>query len=163
MNNPIDDEIISENHRKAIHILLDYLEQQSIEYQFTGGLAGNLFGSRWKLHDIDIEVHLESLYTIEKGFQPFVINSVHRYSDEEFEIWLLQLRIENIDVDINAVEDFIIKPAIKIETNIENAMDLLFENRPVKVQPLEDIIAYKKLLGRDKDVQELIDLSLKRT
>lgn len=159
MENTIDYTIISESHRKVIHRLLDYFERHRIEYQFTGGLAGNLFGSLWKLQDIDIEVHLENLYTIEKAFKPFIVNTVHRYSDDEFEIWLLQLNIENIDIDINAVEDFIIKPNIEIETYIENAVNIQFENRVVKVQPLQDIIAYKKLLGRDKDLQELTQLT----
>jgi len=158
MKYEIDGNIISNAHRKVIHQLVDFFEKQNLLYQFTGGFSSNLFGSVWKLQDIDIETDLKSLYKIQEALKPYVIKEIHRYSDEEFQIWLLQLQVENIKIDINAVEDFIIKPNLKIETKIENAILVLFDNRLVRTQSLEDIIKYKKLLNRHKDLEELTKL-----
>lgn len=158
MTTPINTNVISNAHRKVIHYLLDIFDVNKIEYQFTGGFAGNLFGSLWKLQDIDIETDLKTLYKIQELLMQFVVLETHRYEDEEFQIWLLQLEIENVIIDINAVEDFIIKPDFKIETDIQNFIMKCFDRRIVKVQPLKDIIEYKKKLNRIEDLKELLSL-----
>lgn len=161
MKKNIGKNIVSEKQKRVIHLLVDYFEKHNIKYHFTGGLAGNLFGSLWKLQDIDVEVEIKNLYKIENDFNNFILKSVHKYIDDEFEIWLLQLKIDDVEVDINAIEDFLIKPSFKVETKIENAVEIFFENRTVKTQPLEDIISYKKLLKRDRDLEELTKLCRK--
>ena len=39
---------------RALRRLTDILDQARADYQFTGGFAGNLHGSRWPLHDLDL-------------------------------------------------------------------------------------------------------------
>lgn len=155
-----DRKIISAAHSRVIHLLVDYFESNTILYRFTGGFSGNLFGSRWKLQDLDIEVTLESLYELQKSFKNFITKPIHRYVDEEFEIWLLQLKIYGVDIDINAIEDFYIKPDFKIESDIENSVNAVFENRIIRTQSLEDIITYKTLLKRNNDLKELNNLKI---
>lgn len=150
--------IITNKKLKVIFRIIDFCHKKNIPYQITGGLAGNLYGSKWRLHDIDLETNLEYLYSIEKEFLKQVIQSTKRYKDNEFNIWLLQLNFNGVVIDINAIEDFYIGKGIKIETNLDNAIEMDFFDRKVKVQPLEDLIYYKKILKREADLNDLLKL-----
>lgn len=138
--------------------LVEYFNINNISYQVTGGLAGNLYGSLWPLHDIDIELNLDNLYTVEKQFSAFVVQPVARYVDEEFDIWLLKLVVESVEVDINAVEDFCLRPYGPVTANLADATEIQLQGRTINVQPLDGLIAYKQLLRRDKDVADLLRL-----
>lgn len=149
---------ITKKQEEVFLQFIEYFDGNHIKYQITGGLAGNLYGSIWKLHDLDFETTLKNLAIIENDFAHFVIVKTSRYIDDEFNIWLLRLNINGIEIDINAVEDFYINENIKIETNLENAVDKVFIGKKVKVQPLKDIICYKKILNRKIDLNDLSKL-----
>ncbi|MFY7666790.1 nucleotidyltransferase [Flavobacterium sp.] len=150
--------IITNEKLEVVFRMIDFFQDRKIPYQITGGLAGNLYGSAWKLHDIDLETHLEYLPEIEEAFYDHIALPTKIYQDEEFSIWLLQLNFNGVTVDINAVEDFYIADSIKIETNLDEAREMTFFGRKVKVQPLKDLIAYKKILKREVDVRDLSKL-----
>ncbi len=152
----ISKNIVSENQSSVILMLVDFFECYGIDYQFTGGFSANLFGSQWKLKDIDIETNLKSLYIIQREFQRQIVNPIQRYVDDEFDIWLLQLRINNIDIDINAIEDFYIKPNFKIETKLEDCVYISFRGKIIRTQHLKNIIEYKQILNRHNDLKELM-------
>ncbi|MFN7115942.1 MAG: nucleotidyltransferase domain-containing protein [Saprospiraceae bacterium] len=151
--------IITQQQYLLINQWIDYFTDQQMPYQATGGLAGNLHGSKWRLHDLDFETNLAQLYKIEQDFSAYVTRPVHRYQDEEFDIWLLQLKMEAIEVDINAVEAFYVfngqGEKILIISDLAQAEALLFDARRIRVQPLKDLIHYKKILQRNADVMEL--------
>lgn len=148
---------ISINQQEVILQFIDYFNNKNIKYQITGGLAGNLYGSSWNLQDIDFETNFNNLAIIENDFTDYVTVKTSRYIDNEFNIWLLRLNIDGIEIDINAVEDFYINN-IKIETNLENAIDKVFMGKKVKVQSLKDIIDYKTILNRKNDLEDLLKL-----
>jgi hypothetical protein len=100
------------------------------------------------------------LAIIESHFAQFVTIKTSRYLDEEFSIWLLRLKVNDLEIDSNAIEDFYLNGNTKIETNLEKATDKVFFGRKVKVQPLEDIINYKKILNRQADLNDLMKLSI---
>lgn len=150
--------LISKAQQELILQFADYFDNKSIKYQITGGLAGNFYGSLWKLHDIDFETSLSNLAIIENDFADYVTLKTSRYIDNEFNIWLLRLKVNRIEIDINAVEDFYINENIKIETNLENAIDKVFVGKKVKVQPLKEIINYKTILNRQNDLKDLLKL-----
>jgi len=152
------EKIISNKQEQLILQFIYYFDNNNIKYQITGGLAGNLYGSLWHLHDIDFETSLSNLAIIENDFADYVTLKTSRYIDNEFNIWLLRLEINGIEIDINAVEDFYLNENIKIETNLENAIDKVFIGEKVKVQPLKDIINYKKILNRQNDLKDLLKL-----
>jgi hypothetical protein len=151
---------ISKKQEELVVQFIDYFESNNIKYQLTGGLAGNLYGSKWRLHDIDFETSFSNLAIIESHFAQFVTIKTSRYLDEEFSIWLLRLKVNDLEIDINEIEDFYLNGNIKIETNVEKATDKVFFGRKVKVQPLEDIINYKKILNRQADLNDLMKLSI---
>ncbi|MCU0542855.1 MAG: hypothetical protein MUE44_11770 [Oscillatoriaceae cyanobacterium Prado104] len=153
--------MISTNHLKTLKLLVLTFDKHQIPYQITGGLAGNIYGSTWPLHDIDIEVPQTRIAEVADLFRAYTVRPLSRFVDEEFDLMFLALRINDIEVEINQVEDaFIFSDGIrlKLDTDLSKARKLNFLGLDVFVQPLDDIIKYKKLLKRNNDVSDLIKL-----
>lgn len=158
MNTPI----ISSHHLKTLRLLVTTFEQHSIEYQFTGGLAGNVYGSAWPLQDIDIDIAQKDIHRVLHIFKDYVIRPFSKFVDEEFELMLLTLRINDVDVEINqAEESFIFINGIRQKNDIDLSQreKKVFLGLGMYVQPLRDLIQYKQLLNRQADISDLIDLS----
>lgn len=154
-------EIISNNHWETIKFLVSVFDKNLIEYQFTGGFAGNVYGSTWPLHDVDVEVVQKDIQLLADRLKDYTIRPFAQFVDEEFDLMLLTLKINDIEVDINQVEDaFIFANGIKtpLNTDISRRNKIFFLGLELYVQPLSDLIQYKKFLGRQADVNELIKL-----
>lgn len=52
---------ITSAQREALGTLVDALREIGLPFQATGGLAGNLHGSQWPLHDLDFDVAAAAL------------------------------------------------------------------------------------------------------
>ncbi|NJK74068.1 MAG: hypothetical protein HC942_08020 [Microcoleus sp. SU_5_6] len=153
--------MISENHLKTLKLLISTFDEYQIPYQITGGLAGNIYGSKWPLQDIDIEVPQTRIAEVAELFGEYTVRPLSRFVDEEFDLMFLALRINDIDVEINQAEDaFIFSDGIRIQldTDLSQARRLNFCGLNLLVQPLDNIIKYKKLLKRHNDVSDLIKL-----
>lgn len=154
--------MISANHLKTLKLLISTFDEHQISYQITGGLAGNIYGSTWPLHDIDIEVPQTRIADVAELFREYTVRPLSRFVDEEFDLMFLALRINEIEVEINQVEDaFIFSDGLrlKLDTDLSKARKINFLGLDMFVQPLDDIIKYKKLLKRNNDVSDLIKLN----
>jgi hypothetical protein len=153
--------IISENHLKTLSLAIATFDRHNIRYQATGGLAGNIYGSKWPLHDIDIEVSQRDMAKVVEIFREYTVRPLFRFVDEEFDLMLLGLCINDIEVEITQAEDaFIFSNGVRIrlETDLSKAKKIRFLGLDIFVQPLDDIITYKRLLSRNNDVSDLISL-----
>lgn len=153
--------IISENHLKTLNLVIATFDRHNIPYQATGGLAGNIYGSKWPLHDIDIEVSQRDMAKVVELFKEYTVRPLFRFVDEEFDLMLLGLCINDIEVEINQAEDaFIFSNGVRmrLETDLSKAKKIRFLGLDILVQPLDDIIKYKRLLSRNNDVSDLISL-----
>ncbi len=153
--------IISENHLKTLNLLIATFDRHKISYQVTGGLAGNIYGSKWPLHDIDIEVSQRDMAKVVELFREYTVRPLFRFVDEEFHLMLLGLCINDIEVEINQAEEaFIFSDGVRIQldTDLGKAKKIRFLGLYILVQPLDDIIKYKQLLKRNNDVNDLMNL-----
>lgn len=149
---------ITERQLQVLRLLVARLDQAGIDYQFSGGLAGNIHGSSWPLQDIDIEVAQKHILAAEQIFGEFVIEPVHFFENNEFRMFMLNLNAEGTSVDINQVEDAFVNANgnwIKLDTDLKKAEIVNWRELVVRVQPLQDLIHYKELLGRNADVTDL--------
>lgn len=145
----------------ALTRIIHTLNHHAVPYQITGALAGNLHGSRWPLQDIDIEVDAD-LARLAEWFPDCLVWGPGRYVDDEFSLDLLQLNIAGIPVDINSIHEVYLRPAsspVRFPTDLSRALDAEIAGLRVKVQPLEDLIHYKRLLQRSEDLADLENLS----
>lgn len=153
---------VSPAHWRALLRLVATLERHGIPYQVSGGLAGNVHGSAWPLHDIDVDVPGARIAQVAALFSGEVVRPPARFVDEEFDVALLCLALDGVPVDVSAADDAWIFTRAGVRTplpiDLARAERREFRGMPLFVAPLDDLIAYKRVLGRDRDVADLLRL-----
>jgi hypothetical protein len=152
---------ITAQQLQVLRRLITCFEQQAIRYQVTGGLAGNIYGSTWPLHDIDVDVARTDLPKIVACFAAMIVRPFGRFIDDEFDLYLLSLEIERVQVDISQAEEaYLFSHGKRLPLNIDlsRAQQHDFQGVRLWVQPLDALIAYKEQLGRTADVADLYRL-----
>ena len=146
----------------ALLRLVRALDDAGIRHQISGGLAGNVHGSAWPLHDIDIDVPGARIADVAAIFAGEVEHGPARFVDDEFDLTLLRLVLDGVPVDVSAAEEaWIFTPAgvrAPLRIDISRAERKEFRGCRLFVAPLDDLIAYKRLLGRERDVADLLRL-----
>jgi hypothetical protein len=143
---------------QALRRLVGILDGAAVAYQFTGGFAGNLHGSRWSLHDLDLDVAAADLPRLADPLRPFTTRPLGRYADHEFDLQLLRAEIEGVGIDVSQVEDaYAVRGGrrVPLGTSLARRVRVPLLDFTVWVQPLDELIAYKELLGRAADLVEL--------
>jgi GNAT superfamily N-acetyltransferase len=152
---------LSASQESALRRLVGILERSGACYQFTGGFAGNLHGSHWPLHDLDLDVAQADLPKIADLLQPHTTQPLGLYVDDEFELQLMRGEIEGVPFDVSQAEDAFARVGgkrVSLGTNLERRQRTVVLGMETWVQPLSDLIAYKQLLGRHADLAELREL-----
>jgi hypothetical protein len=143
---------------RALRRLVGILEEAGAPYQFTGGFAGNLHGSCWPLHDLDVDVGRADLLRVAELLRPWTTVALGLYVDKEFELHLLRGEIEGVPIDVSQVEGAyarVGKRRVPLGTTLANRQRAPALDMEVWVQPLAELIAYKELLGRSVDLADL--------
>src|SRR4051794_21968964 len=90
---------------RALRRLVGLLDAAGVRYQFTGGFAGNLHGSSWPLHDLDVDVACEDLPRVAEVLRPYTTRPLGLYVDDEFELQLLRAEAEGVAIDVSQAEE----------------------------------------------------------
>lgn len=154
---------ITPAQHRVLAWLVARLDTLGIPYVASGGLAGNLHGSDWPLHDIDLDVPGSRLVdvatAIAAAFPSATIVGPRPYADEEFALELLTARVDGVDVDVSAAESVVLCSPDGTRRAWPTALDA-HETRTVgalavRVVPLTQLLAYKRVIGRAADVAAL--------
>jgi hypothetical protein len=151
------------SQERALRRLVGILDQSGACYQFTGGLAGNLHGSHWPLHDLDVDVARRDLPRVAELLRPYTTQPLSLYVDEEFELHLLRAEVEGVAIDVSQAEEAYARVGgrrVPLGTSLARRQRALVLGMEVWVQPLGELIAYKELLGRSADLADLRRLQL---
>ncbi|HVS36982.1 MAG TPA: S66 peptidase family protein [Gemmataceae bacterium] len=143
---------------RALRRLVGLLDAAGACWQFTGGFAGNLHGSRWPLHDLDVDVARDDLPRFAELLAPYTTFPLGPYADDEFELVLWRGEIEGQAIDVSQAEEGYARVGgrrVPLDVNLTRRQRVRALDLDVWVQPLDDLIAYKKLLGRSADLLDL--------
>ena len=146
------------SQERAVRRLVTLLDEAGACYQFSGGFAGNVYGSRWPLHDLDVDVARQDLPRLAALLHPFISRPFGLYEDAEFRLYLVRATLEGMDIDVNQAEDAYGRCGgqwVSLQTDLTRRQRMPVLDFHVWVQPLEDLIAYKVLIGRSTDVADL--------
>lgn len=139
---------------RALLRLVRAFDAAGIAYQLPGGLAGNVHGSAWPLHDIDLDVPGARIAEVAALFAGEAVDGPARFVDKEFDLELLRLDLDGVPVDVSAAGDAWIFTRTGARTplriDLARAERREFHGILLSVAPLDDLIAYKQLLGRDR-------------
>ncbi len=156
---------LTESQEGAIRLLVKILDEAESCYQFTGGFAGNLHGSSWPLHDLDIDVAKKDLPRLAQFLQPYICRPLAAYEDDEFKLQLIQAKIEGVEIDIAQAEESYGWSGGKwmpLGTDLAQRQMVPLLDMQVCVIPLDALIAYKELIGRTADVADLREIRDRR-
>jgi hypothetical protein len=151
---------------RGLRRLVSILDEAGACYQFTGGFAGNLHGSRWPLHDLDVDVARTDLPRLGELLRPYTIRPLGLYVDHEFELQLLRAEFEGVAIDVSQAEAAYARTGgqrVPLGTHLVHRQRVRVLEMEVWVQPLAELIAYKELLGRSADVADLKALQARPT
>lgn len=139
----------------------DALDAANVPWMAVGGLAGNLWGSTWPLHDVDLDVPTAQLPRIASHGSAHVFWQ-GRYVDDEFDIELVRMRFDDVEVDVSGADDAFVFTSAGLRTPLPNTLRERvlrpLAQRWVPCQRLSDLIAYKTLIGRATDLADLARL-----
>lgn len=153
-------------HDEALTMLLDLFESRGLWYRATGGLAGNLHGSSWPLHDIDLDYRREDWPRIAAGLGALLVSPPALYEDEEFRLVMAVARIAGVQVELCQLEGCQVAEGKDWVTQAADPAcreRKVWRGRAVWALPLAELIAYKRLLGREADLRDLLRLSMSAT
>ena|ERR1051325_2328059 len=154
-------DVLTPGQTKAVRTLVDLFTRLGIPYRCTGGLAGNFYGSAWPLSDIDIDVRESDLLIAAEALGPCVTMAPKRVVDDEFNIVLLKARLDDVDAEIiQAEEAFINAGGVwePFDVDVNRAEKVRWDGRDIALIPLDELIRYKRRLGRHADVADLIEV-----
>lgn len=140
----------------ALAWIVGVLQTRNIPFQITGGLAARVYGSTRPLADIDIDVPEEFLPALARALTDHVVFGPERLCDEEWDLDLLTVGYAGWRIDLGGahtarVFDRAARAWVPVTTDLTTAArrDVLGIDAPVVAKG--DLIAYKRVLGRDVD------------
>lgn len=157
------DQLVTAEHVKTLRYITSTLKENRIHFQISGGLAAMAYGARNRpLADIDVDIYKKDVIKIKKLFSKYIIRPFSSYKDEQFDIFLMTLKINSILVDFSQVEDmYFLNPHGKKRresVDLESAETVKFLDLIIPIEKKENLIDYKKFIAREvdrKDVEEI--------
>lgn len=142
--------------------ILEAMNRAQLPFQATGGLAGNLHGSVWPLHDLDFDVAPPLLSRMATEFRAQVVYGPAPFRDEEFALDLLTLRFGSVEVDLSDAASIRLLSAGGEEqpwpTDLTAVVWRPLGHHTIPAMPLPQLLAYKRAIGREADVADLMTL-----
>src|SRR5436309_6485820 len=96
---------LTASQERALRRLAGILDDAGARYQFTGGFAGNLHGSRWPLHDLDVDVARQDLPCLAGFLKPYTTHPLGTFVNDEFELQLLRAEMHGVAIDVSQAEE----------------------------------------------------------
>ena len=140
---------------KVLEWIVEIISINDIDYQITGGLAANLYGSGREVYDIDIEVSDLDVWRLGFLCEEYIVYGPERYVDEHFDLLLMTLDYGGQLIDVCGIDSMSIRGESQ-EIDLGSAVEV----DGYRVVGLGDLIAYKKLLCRDVDLIDIRNICI---
>lgn len=149
--------------QKAFHFIIDLLEEQGINYQISGGLAAHVHGSGRPLADIDIDVDASALSRLAELTKEYITRPLGRYQDAHWDLLLLTINVAGQEIDLCSPQTLIFNHAAQAWESYDSDLSQ-YEikevfGRKVRVETRDALLTYKRILGREVDIEDVADLT----
>lgn len=126
-------------------------------------MAALAYGGKRPLYDIDVDIYKKDIRKVRELFRQFITEDFYRLQSDNFDIWLMTLEIDGVPIDITQNEEsYFINPDGKkfsFDANITKAKIVSIAGIDIPVENKEDLIAYKKIIARDTDLEDVRAIS----
>lgn len=145
--------------------LIPILEEFSVPYQIVGGLAAKFYGSQRSLVDLDFyaDMRATGFPSVLREIRSHLIWGPEHFKDQNWDITFLKIDFCTQRIEIGDSNDayFFDRNAgqwVSQKIDFANSLSFNIFGIAVEVMPKQALIDYKRLLAREVDVADLIDL-----
>jgi hypothetical protein len=151
------------NTEAAFKWIVGLLKKYDIPFQVSGGFAARLYGSQRALADIDIGIPDSRFEELFPDIKQYLIYGPEHYQDNEWDLQLMILKYENQKIDIAGRDTIMIFDKsqgiwIPAHRDMTTSVDMEVYGTMVPVIPKEAMIAYKKKIAREVDIEDVQQL-----
>ncbi len=147
----------------ALRWIVGLLRQVGQPFAVVGGLAANAYGSQRPLNDIDIDLSIGAFEKLLPLVRPYVKFGPAKYQDSFFDLDLMVLNYADQDIDLTAAETIrIFNRTSELWCDLPTDLSLVNQRSvlgvDVPVMNRELLVAYKKMVGREVDLEDILQL-----
>jgi hypothetical protein len=154
--------MLTDTQKQVLKRIVSTLKKAGIPYQISGALAAMIRGSSRPFKDIDIDIYKKDIQRVRDLFDEAKGKGVEHIQDTHFDMHLLHFDIEGVHIDFCQVEDCYFKSPdgsqVIIQANPATAQEMNVDGVTVSVQDKEELIAYKKVIARETDLQDIEEM-----
>lgn len=148
------------NVKAALIWITNILQKKHVQFQIAGGLAVRAYGSNRTLMDIDIDISEDDFEQIKHEVQSYITFGPVQFKNENWDLYLMTLNYNGQEIDLGGayhakIYDKKNKKWVNIITDFSKVNYIDIEGLKLPVINREDLIAYKKILAREVDLQDL--------
>lgn len=146
------------NTYAALLWITQLLKQFEVPYQIAGGLAARAYGATRELVDIDIAQ--DGFNKIYDSVKEYIIDGPTQYQDDQWDLYVMILLYQGQEIDLTSTDNLKIFNALTnkwelLITDLSKACLIDLMGIKVAVIPVEDLLAYKKILRRQVDLVDI--------
>jgi hypothetical protein len=147
----------------ALGWIVDLLSGLGVPFQAVGGLAARAYGASRPLVDLDFYVPTARLTEIAAAAADFVVRPPAAYRDATWDLSFMKLEFAGCAIELGGAED---ARFYDIEANRWREARVCFDRSetrlifgiPVPTMPREQVLQYKRRLGRDVDLEDIDEI-----
>jgi hypothetical protein len=147
---------------EAFKWVIKILKKNNVKYMLAGGFAANLYGSKRKLADIDIDISDNDFLKLLPNFRKYLIYGPSRYIDESWDLNLMTLKYKQQVIDIAGQAKIFNKQTNEwelLKSDFSKTNKMLVFGVEISVINKKELIAYKSKLLREVDIEDVTFLA----
>lgn len=152
------------NTKKSLLWITNILKELDIPFQIAGGLAAIAYGAARELADIDIDIPEDQFEKLKIHVSEFITFGPTHHTDEYWDLWLMTLNHYGQEIDLSGAYQTKIRHSLHskwhpLEIDFSKAITLDVLGLKLPVIPRDDLLAYKKILGRAVDLEDIKEIN----
>lgn len=156
---------MSKSVRNALVWLKQILDEQHIAYQIVGGLAAKIHGGTRAVADIDVYIGKKDAEKLLPHIENFVSRPLAHYIENGWDLEYCQLIYQSQKIEIGLVPGTKICGVdstdwVDLDIDFTRSVERDYLGVTVSVMPKSELIAYKRILGREVDLIDAEELQL---
>jgi hypothetical protein len=154
---------------EALAWTVGVLERRGVPYQVVGGLAARAYGAERPIVDVDLYVPFDRAQGALEEIRPNVVWGPEHHADEEWDLTFLKADFGGQRVELgdsssdprffDREEGRWVSQRVDYDTSAR--MELI--GVPAWVMPEEELVRYKRVLGRPVDLEDVAQIARRRS
>jgi predicted nucleotidyltransferase len=146
--------------KAALIWIVDILNKHAIPFQIGGGFAAYVYGAKRAIHDIDIALPTNKLELLLPEVREYIIHDLKEHKDSHWEFTGMTLEYKGQEIDLVGAQakrylDEKTQTWIVSENDFSTSEFREIYGITVPLMAKEQLIAYKKKLGREVDIADV--------